>query len=409
MVASPALRVAVVDDDDGIRRLVARVFSPPDYAVQSYRNGREALEGIGHAPPDVVVCDLNMPGLQGDAFCRELQVRLGTLAPPVVILSCAGDEESVGAALEAGALHYVTKPFAPGHLRKLVDHAARAGRPVSRATPRRSRDTIGPYRIVDELGRGGMGVVYRAVREDTGQEVALKVRTEGPVLGHDTGRFVRELSLLASLDHPGIARFVDSGTDDKLIYYAMEFVPGTTLAAAIAARGRLPWQEVATFGRETANALAYVHGRNVLHRDIKPGNIVLVPGARSRLIDFGLARRPHDPGLTDKHEVVGTLSYLGPEVIDSGLHGPEGDVFALGVCLYEALRGSHPFDAPPGASAFAVTEAFRAGRLPRLLDVVPTVPSELARVIERALAPKPVDRPTAAALEVALAELAATA
>jgi serine/threonine-protein kinase len=394
------LRVAVVDDDEGIRRLVARVFAPPGCDTRSYKSGRDALNGIKASPVDVVICDLNMPGLQGDAFCRELKASLGALAPPVIILSCAGDEESVGACLDAGALHYVTKPFAPGHLRKLAEHAGRAVEPV-RAPPGK-REHLGPYRILGELGRGGMGIVYRGQREDTRQEVALKVRADGASLGNDTGRFMRELSLLAMLDHPGIARFIDSGTDDSLVYYAMELVPGTTLNDVLGARGALSWEEVAALGRDAAAALAYVHGRGVIHRDLKPANIILSVSGRARLIDFGLARRPNDPALTGKNEVVGTLHYIAPEAVESSLFSPASDVFSLGICLYEALRGKHPFDEPLGGHVFAVTKAYRDGELPLVEDAVPGVSPELAATIDRMLAPDPARRPTAAEVERAL-------
>jgi serine/threonine protein kinase len=396
------LRVAVVDDSDLMRALVRRVLEKRGHKVSTYADGRDALEGFARELPDVVVSDLNMPRMTGDELCAALAAKHGLSGPPVIMLSTADDEESISKALIAGCVHYVKKPFDGPHLCALVENAPRsAGAPPRRIDERLER--LGPYRLHGLLGKGGMGVVYRAVRDDRPDvEVALKVGIESS-LGHDTERFLRELELLGSLDHPGIARLLDTGAAEGHIYYAMELIRGRTLEEDVTARGPSPWPRIAAIGRDVGAALAYVHEHEVVHRDIKPANILLAEWGPPRLIDFGLARRPHDPALTDRSEIVGTAHYLAPELLDEAIFTPASDVFAFGVALYEALLGRHPVTDEVGPNvAYEINAVYREGRVPRVRSLRPDCPAELALVIERTLEPQPSRRPPCSDVATAL-------
>ena len=398
------LQVAVVDDSDLMRALVRRVLERRGHRITEYPDGKAALDGISATPPDVVVSDLRMPRMTGDELCAALSAHFGLEGPPVIMLSTADDEESISKALIAGCVHYVKKPFDPPHLVALVENAPRS----ARGGPKKidaTLDRLGPYRIKALLGKGGMGVVYRAVREDRpGVDVALKVGIES-ALGHDTERFLRELDLLGSLDHPGLARLLDVGAAEGRIYYAMELIPGRTLDETIN-EGPIPPSRVATIGRDISLVLAYVHERRVVHRDMKPANIITSPGQQARLIDFGLARRPQDPVLTDRSEIVGTAHYLAPELLDDGTFTPSSDMFALGVTLYEALLGRHPItDEVGGNVAYEINAVFRDAKLPKVRTLVPACPPMLALAIERATDPKPERRPPCADFAAALSAL----
>jgi CheY-like chemotaxis protein len=401
---STALRVAVVDDSGLMRALVRRVLERRGHQVVEYPDGRAALDGLATVLADVVVSDMRMPRMTGDELCAALAARHGLSGPPVIMLSTADDEESISKALLAGCVHYVKKPFDPSHLVALVENAPRSAGKKPRKIDE-TLDRMGPYRIRALLGKGGMGVVYRAEREDRpGVEVALKVGIES-ALGHDTERFLRELDLLGTLNHPGLARLLDVGAAEGRIYYAMELIPGRTLDEAIG-DGPIPPTRVAAIGRDIAHVLAYVHERHVVHRDMKPANIIASPGQPARLIDFGLARRPHDPVLTDQSEIVGTAHYLAPELLEDGAFSPASDMFALGVTLYEALLGRHPItDEIGGNVAYQINAVFRKGMLPRVKTLVPSCPDVLALSIQRSTDPVAARRPSCAEVANALARL----
>lgn len=266
---------------------------------------------------------------------------------------------------------------------------------------------IGPYRIDGLLGRGGMGEVYRAFDEGLQRAIAVK-RVAAPHREHAEARarFWREARALAALNHPGIVRVhrIDE-TDTGDLYLAMELVDGAPLSAAL----RNPWpsQAVAAIGRQAAEALAAAHAVDMTHRDVKPANLLLQADGAVRVVDFGLARRASamEERVTATGARVGTPAYMAPEQIDGRPVGPAADVFALGVVLYRALAGQHPFARD---SAEATALAVIGARCAPLESVVPMADRALAAVITRCLAQRPADRyADGAALATALAPIAA--
>ena len=232
---------------------------------------------------------------------------------------------------------------------------------------------IGPYRILREIGRGGMGVVLEAIEEPLGRQVALKVLP--PELLESASaraRFDREAGLAARLDHPGIATVYGAGLAGIHPWIAMRFVKGETLARAITqaraghescvhlppakARGREAALALAACMAKVARALQDAHEHGVVHRDVKPSNIIITPGADPVLLDFGLAiDEQHDAhALTRTGERAGTPAYLAPESVSGELARPDAqcDVYALGVTLYECLALRRPFDAPTAAALY---------------------------------------------------------
>src|SRR5688572_9964203 len=224
-----------------------------------------------------------------------------------------------------------------------------------RSTRRRASATLrrmGPgdvvanrFRIEEIAGTGGMGTVYRATDLAAGGSVALK--TLAGIGERDAARFAREAAVLAELVHPGIVRYIAHGlTAEHEHYIAMEWVEGETLHDRLK-RGRMALGEAVVFGRAVAEALAAAHARGVVHRDIKPMNLVLPGGdsARVKVLDFGIARHIHQAGvLTHTGAVVGTPGYMAPEQV-RGLTDIDArtDVFSLGCVLYRALTGMPAF------------------------------------------------------------------
>ena len=204
--------------------------------------------------------------------------------------------------------------------------------------------TLGRYRIVRELGRGGMAVVYEA--ESDGQRFAIKVLPASLLTDRlAIDRFDREAKTQASLKHPGIIRVFETGTDREFHYFVMELIDGKTLEALLLEKGRLPSAEALSIAEKVAVALAHAHEHKVIHRDIKPGNILLSEENRVTVTDFGLVRLTEAPRLTQTGQVMGTPLYMSPEQARGERVDERSDLFSLGVVLYEMVTGRTPFEA----------------------------------------------------------------
>ncbi len=219
-----------------------------------------------------------------------------------------------------------------------------------------ARTHLGPYRIVREIGRGGMGVVYLAERDDDQyrKRVALKVVRRGPEPDdHLIRRFVEERQILASLDHPSIARLLDGGmTADGLPFFAMEYVEGTPIDRYCDER-RLPIEARLELFRGACEAVRYAHGKLVVHRDLKPSNILVTEAGEVKLLDFGIAKLlapqgPEDGTLTHTGARLMTPEYASPEQLRGEAVSTASDVYSLGVVLYGLLTGHRPFERPEG-------------------------------------------------------------
>jgi serine/threonine-protein kinase len=235
---------------------------------------------------------------------------------------------------------------------RLADESQRLFQPVAAAGADLAPPAIPGYRLDGTLGRGGMGVVYRAVHERLGRPVALKVVLAGEqASARDLTRFVAEAEAAATVRHPNVVEVYDAGQHAGLPFLALELVPGGTLAERLAA-GPLPPREAARLIEAVARGVAACHAAGVLHRDLKPANVLLAADGTPKVTDFGLAKRPAaGDGLTATYAVVGTPSYMAPEQArgDSKSVGPAADVYALGATLYHLLTGRPPFHGPTPA------------------------------------------------------------
>ncbi len=241
---------------------------------------------------------------------------------------------------------------------------------------------FGKYVLLEELGRGGMGVVHKAWDGVLGRIVALKrLRTDG-VDDTETARFIREAQTAASLNHPGIVPVWELGEEDGEFFIAMKFIEGEALN-----RKRLPWKKACTIARNVALALAYAHDQGIVHRDVKPHNIILEPGGHPYLGDFGLARsmRGHST-ITQTGFVVGTPAYMPPEQAcgETAHVGKRSDVYGLGATLYELVTGHPPFvRSTPVATLRAVVEEDTIAPTSLVSDLPPDVETIIFKAMEK--------------------------
>src|SRR5947209_1269060 len=253
-----------------------------------------------------------------------------------------------------------------------------------------TNQSIGEYHIVDFLGAGGMGEVYRAMHSKIGRIAAVKVLTQATQSSGFVERFFNEARIQASLQHPNIATlydFMEVGGQPCII---MEYIDGETISERISAYGApLPLSETVYVFEKVCEAIDYIHRHGIIHRDIKSNNIKISSQGQVKLLDFGIAKGQTSQQLTQVGSVIGTLQYLAPELIRGGTADERGDIWALGVLLYEMITGRVPFD--------ATTVGDLCDRIDRVdyappAQLNPSVPRDAARIIARCLKKNPAER-----------------
>ena len=251
---------------------------------------------------------------------------------------------------------------------------------------------VGEYRLVDFLGAGGMGEVYRAMHAKIGRIAAIKVLTVAA--RNDPGfnqRFSNEARIQASLQHPNIATLYDYTQVQGQPCIIMEYVDGQTLCDRVRPYGPLHHTEALQIFAAVCDAIAYIHSHGIIHRDIKSNNIKIGSSGQVKLLDFGIAKLMGNmnPGLTETGSVVGTLEYISPEQLATGVADPRSDIWALGVLLYEMTTGRVPFEAQtlPGI----IDKIGRVDYLPPK-QLNPAIPADVVTIITRCLKKNPGER-----------------
>ena len=264
----------------------------------------------------------------------------------------------------------------------------------------------GRYRLIELLGQGGMATIYRATDTGLGRDVALKLLRPEYLRDPDfSSRFRQEAQAAASLSHPNVVTVYDYGEDPSGPFIAMELVDGEDLATILKRSGALPPRQAARIAAAVARALAAAHAKGIVHRDVKPGNVLIGRDGRVKVVDFGIARAVAEAQVTLPGTTLGSVHYFSPEQARGEPTTAASDIYSLGIVLYEMLTGVRPWT---GDSAASVALARLSGPVPDPLAVRATLPSDLAAITRKALAQAPNDRFTSAgamadALDAALA------
>ena len=335
------------------------------------------------------------------------------LPPAVLVIVEPGQERRLLGCFDAGADDYVVKPIDPKDLAARVERAlgerlaqripgaaAQAiaisddGRILGGAEQEEREDVrarLGRYQVDGILGRGGYGVVYRARDTALGRDVALKVL---PRDMHESSeavtRFLRESTAIARLDHPNIVKFYEMGSYKGRLFFTMELVEGRTLKSIAERDAPLSCRRAAWYIAEIARALEAMDSIGLVHRDVKPENVLITAREQVKLIDFGLVRIRDTAAITSNDDVLGTPYFMAPEYIRApGIPDIRYDLYALGVSFFHLLTGEYPFD---GKNAAHVMEKHLRCPAPKVSQFTPGVPPLAERVIDLLLRKEPEER-----------------
>ena len=408
-------RILILEDSPLVQDLMREVLTRRGHEVAVCDRVEAARSAIEASLPDLLIADVGLPDGSGLELVARLRERFDEHTLPVIVLSGMGTEEDLLHGFAVGANDYLTKPVSNAELlakcamllarRRPSPQSAPSGGPEAQAMgehlPGGAANAFGRYRITGLLGQGGAGVVYRA--EDhahDGREVALKVPGLPTTAAHRQ-RFTREVYLLSSLEHPSVVRVYDFGTGEGRLYCAMERVEGSDLAEYVRERGPISERETVMLLRALTDALGCVSEAGLLHRDIKPRNVILREDDLSTpvLVDFGLAKQPEDRSLTKTGELIGTPGYMAPEVLKGERPTVRSDLFALGLLARFGLTGEEVF---PDQTGMALLTALATCPV----TIPSTVSPGLGAVLERLTRIRPEERyPDPAALQEALSEL----
>ncbi len=285
--------------------------------------------------------------------------------------------------------------------RKTIAHepVGATGEPVGRATAQStSLGQLGEYRLLEKLGEGGMGAVYRALHTKLGRQVALKVLPKGCIEDERAiARFEREMMAVGAVDHPNIVRAMDAREIEGTRFLVMEFVKGLDLGKVVRRVGPLPVADACELARQAALGLQSAYEHKLVHRDVKPSNLVLTHQGQVKLLDLGLARfqsdQPAGEEVTATGQPIGTIDYMAPEqVSDTHTVDIRADVYGLGCTLYKLLCGRAPFSGPKYETPFNKMQGHLQKPVPPIRRFRRDVPKELIAVVNRMLAKEPAER-----------------
>lgn len=391
--SSAMAQLVVIDDDDAIRGWLSAVLRSARHQVRAFSSAEAALPHLTQSPPDLLLSDIRLPGQSGLELLATLRGSKGTMMLPVILITSVEERQVFRRGMELGADDFITKPLTVAEVTRAIDarlaraHAATSVESINAITADASAPplTIGPFRIERRIARSVGARVYLG-RSAAGTRAAIKVLSDSAASADDQvrERFAREIETAATVVHPNLAAVLDRGMTDAGPYVAFEYFPLGDLASSLS-RGISP-NLACRIVVQVAAGLGALHEAGIVHRDVKPANIMIRSAHSFAVTDFGAAKRIRvDTSLTSDGRVIGTPSYVSPEQITRKPLGPYTDIYSLGVVFYELLTGDKPF----------AGDDFHQVLYSHVATAPPPLPERLAKfqsVLDRMLAKDPAMR-----------------
>ncbi|MCS6884307.1 MAG: protein kinase [Acidobacteriota bacterium] len=430
--------ILIVDDTPANLELLLRMLREQSYKARVTTTGAMALAAARLSPPELIMLDITMPGMDGYEVCKQLKADERTKDIPVIFISALDEPMDKVKAFNVGGVDYITKPFrfeeviarVETHLKisrlqrelerknaelqrkneeliRLNNRARMIFNALSEALP---GQVIGSkYKLESKIGSGGFGVVYKAQHVDIRHTVAVKIfQPKGSDSLANTKakeRFRLEGISACRINHINALQVLDFGlTEEGLPYLVMELLNGHTLKQELRQKTRLPLARALQIILPVCNVLSVAHAAGVIHRDIKPDNIFLHTSSEGeeivKVVDFGIAKIVGEvvdldmQDLTVAGRIVGTPVYMSPERLSNQSYDGKSDVYSVGIMLYQMLSGQLPFFSRE-KDLLSIAMLHLTKEPPRLREIVPDIPPAIEQVVLLALAKDPAKRPTA--------------
>lgn len=396
-------RIAVAEDDPHLRQLVTLALGRRGFEVVAFANGAEAYEGVVSLGDfDLLLSDVKMPKMDGIELCTAIRKIYTKQQLPVILCSVLDEEDDILRGYEAGANEYMVKPFRPSVLQAKVAQLLHDRPTPNSNQPHAAPARLGPgerlpsrfdcYTLLARIGEGGMGAVYEAKKDGEQRSVALKLLA--PEIAEDRiqlARYFREIATLTWIESPHVVRIVDAGFAQGRYYLCMELLPGKSALSVLREVGSFSVEDALRVGIDLCRAVDALLEKGLVHRDIKPGNVVIGDDKRSVLIDFGLAKSRTEEALTSTSEILGTAEYMAPEVVKGQVPDVVSDLYSLGATIYELLTDERP---TPGRNPTEIfNNILNDWVAPPMTKFRSDLPPELTKLIADLLDPDPSRRP----------------
>ena len=385
------MKVLIAEDDRIYRTLLQKQVKMWGFEPQCFDDGAPAWDSLceDNSPARIVILDWQMTEMDGIELCQKLKQDKDRPYTYVIILTSRSSKEDMLQGLDSGADDFLSKPVDPALLESRLKIAKRI---VEAVQPKESRKPVIPgYELLELLGEGAFASVWRARRESTTQDVALKLLSVDLVTKNVLHRFSREVRILQRVNHPNVARMFDSQIDPDCAYYAMELMERGTLTQ-YTQQEKLRGIEVIKIMCKVLDGLHHLHSHGIIHRDLKPGNIMMTDEKEPKIVDFGLGKsimpsKVVDPQLTLEKMVLGTPLFMSPEQArgEHDIVDERSDVYAAAVVLYVLLLKRHPIDVG-SMELHELLEDISIGEIVEPRQVHPQFNTDLEKIILKGLA-----------------------
>lgn len=394
--------ILIADDDDKLRQLVRRILELDGHKIIECSSGAAAIEAFKITTPDLAILDINMGvGANGYEVCKYIRGDSFGASIPVIFLTGMNKEEDLIQGFQEGADDYIKKPFSlpefKARVKAQLERLKRQTRTITQLGDKQFK--IGSeiegekdnYIISSRLSSGGMGVIFRGSRLSDKLEVVIKTLNSSFVDNYkDIQRFLREANITISSSHPNVAQGIEIVRTAEHCFYVMRYVQGESLDIKLEKEKYIHIKDCLNIIKQITTGLQHLHSLSLIHRDIKPGNILVDSNNTAILVDMGLTKTANSqPDLTTEGVILGTPYYLSPEQAMGEILDIRSDIYSLGATFYHCATGNVPFR---GSSTLAIINARFLGEPISPKETIPEIPDEVSHIISKMMARNPKNR-----------------